>query len=212
MNLTYGSETPGTPAVPVYQLQSHNVKELLDNALRVLPLSHPYYNTQQQAKAEINALWELRKRMPVDLLISESFRLIDKYFFFSNIGPHIQLVIHHGSFPWDFYRHSERKIFICTREEPNLPRGPEDMVASVVHEAVHAYLILFATPASLKAEDLGQNPHALPFRVLYQTLTNMICRWVPDPTGFTVICDLDGDEIEAESHHLSSYPGTDIAG
>ncbi|KAK8070472.1 hypothetical protein PG997_010675 [Apiospora hydei] len=194
------------PSVPVYRQFSHDVKELLDDALRVLPVSHPYHSIREQTKQDFLQLWRFRHRVSLFDLIREFFGLIDEYFFFSNIGPHVQLSVRHIYSRYDYWEPRTQRIVIHTLAwDRRHWRRSRELVASVLHEAVYAYLDLFTTQRSFEAEGLDRNPHGMSFHVLYQTLTNTINRWVPDPTGFAVICYEDGDEEEAELHHLLSY-------
>lgn len=175
------------------------MKELFDNAVTILPKSHPYYKAQKLAKQDFMTLWRSREHVTSENLVHESFRLIDKYFFFGNLVPHVRLVVQQLYAPPDFYSPPDKGIFIYTLDGPNRSRSPGELVAAVVHEAVHSYLTLFAAPHSFRAENLHLDPHALPWDTLCLTLLNTVKRWMPGSNGLASVRGWSDDEMQNEA-------------
>ncbi|KAI1498235.1 hypothetical protein F5X99DRAFT_432201 [Biscogniauxia marginata] len=178
------SETPFCPK-PGF----HSPEALISLTLARPPKDSPRHAEQIAIKDAFVALYLQEEKPPAEQLARKYMLLLDKYFFFGSLCTIMKLsVLQEDTNKPNLcgvHIPSTREIRLYLRPEGR-QRQPDEVLATLIHEMVHAYIKNFSNKYLAKSpQELGAHRrHGVYWNSLFLSIVNQVRSWDSKLEGF----------------------------
>ncbi|CAJ2508086.1 Uu.00g092720.m01.CDS01 [Anthostomella pinea] len=176
-----------TPFCP--QKRSHAPEELISAVMAVPPKTSLRHAAQDAAKKAFVALYLQPTKPSTELLLVKYMAFLDPFFFFESLCQDVSLHVSQED-PLKPGRHG---VFFSSRGEIRIflnPKGGrrklDDVLSTLIHEMVHAYLLIFSKKSLAKSpgELYAHDCHGVYWSGLFLSIVNVVRSWHPKLNTF----------------------------